>query len=193
VGNTKARIKLGQWHRRVVAHGSEAVPPIFGEESRATESKGEKRRGQGRFVTSRGSHGPLDSSRGVTTSWVDGGGTVPARRRVGERGHGKSEGEDKLGCVPSYERRGGAYHGKGHDGASMSMGERARDGGERCQLLPSVHMALGWAGGSTDMQMREGESEWGLGASSGRGRGGCGLDVRHGHGVLGVRVGRAGG
>jgi hypothetical protein len=41
--------------------------------------------------------------------------------------------------------------------------------------------------------MREGESEWGSGVSSGRGRGGCELDARRGRRVLGVRVAREGG
>jgi hypothetical protein len=41
--------------------------------------------------------------------------------------------------------------------------------------------------------MREGESEWGSGVSSGRGRGGCELDARRGRGVLGVRTALSGG
>jgi hypothetical protein len=41
--------------------------------------------------------------------------------------------------------------------------------------------------------MRKGESEWGSGVSSGRGRGGCELDARRGRGVLGVRAAREGG
>jgi hypothetical protein len=54
-------------------------------------------------------------------------------------------------------------------------------------------MVLDWGGGSADVQMREGEREWGSwGGSSGRGRGGCGLDGRCGSGVLGVRAGRVG-
>jgi hypothetical protein len=41
--------------------------------------------------------------------------------------------------------------------------------------------------------MREGEIEWGSGASSGRGRGGWGLDTCRGCGVLGERAGHVGG
>jgi hypothetical protein len=81
---------------------------------------------------------------------------MAARRRAGERGQGKSKGEDKMRCVPSCGRRGRVYHGKGHGGASTSAVEQARDGGERWRLLPSLCMALHWVGGSVNVQMREG-------------------------------------
>jgi hypothetical protein len=52
----KAEIKSGQGHRRVGTHGSTTLA-ISDDKSRATESKGGKRGGQGRFVTSRGTSG----------------------------------------------------------------------------------------------------------------------------------------
>jgi hypothetical protein len=45
--------------------------------------------------------------------------------------------------------------------------------------------------GSMDVQVREGEEGVGLWGSSGRGRGGCGLDTRRGREGFRVRVGRA--
>jgi hypothetical protein len=108
-------------------------------QQRAREGKGE---GRGGLLPQGEPQGPLDGSRGATVarrrrhhSCAEEGGLA----RAGEiRG-----GEDKLGCVPSYGCRGGAYRGKGHGGASTSVGGRARDGGEWRWLLPGVRRALG--------------------------------------------------
>jgi hypothetical protein len=116
--NTKAGIKSGQGHRRVVAHDEAArrrrhlSSARNRAQQRAREGKGQ---GRGSLLPQGEPQGPLDGSCGVTVARVDDGGTRATLRRAGERGQGKIRGVwDKLGCVPSCGRRGGAYRDKGH-------------------------------------------------------------------------------
>jgi hypothetical protein len=70
--------------------GSAAAPTDSDEKLSTTGSKGGKRRGQGRFLTSRRTQGPLGGGEGATTTRVNGGGTGTAWRTAGERGQRKS-------------------------------------------------------------------------------------------------------
>jgi hypothetical protein len=84
----------------VAAHGSAVAPPISGEESRTTESKGGKIEDREGLLPQGEPHGLLDNSRGTTTARVDDDDTVAAWRRASEHGQGKSEGDRSNWGVP---------------------------------------------------------------------------------------------
>jgi hypothetical protein len=144
--NTKARITLGQgtiwWHPQWGS--SVAVPLNSGVELRATKSNEGKKRGQGRFVTSRGTSGTYERQQGHD----DGSGRWRQHCGCAEEGGwawaGEIRGgENELGCVPSYGCRGKDYRGKEHSGASTSAAKRGRVGSERWRLFLGVRTAVG--------------------------------------------------
>jgi hypothetical protein len=98
VENTKAGIKSGQGHRRVVARRWRHLYPVRNHaQQRARQGKGE---GGGGLLPQGGPQGPLDCSRGTTVARIDDGGTEAAWRRAGERGQGKSKGRGQIGVCP---------------------------------------------------------------------------------------------
>jgi hypothetical protein len=92
-----------------------------------------------------------------------------------------------LGRVPGCGRRGEAHRGRGHGGAPTTTEKRARvaavngGGALACEQRGEVERR------SAGAQMREGERVGEAPGSSGRGRGGCELHARRGHGVRGTR------
>jgi hypothetical protein len=101
----------------------------------------------------------------MAVAQVNGGGTARVRRTTGERGQGKPEGEGvNWGMYQAVDVKAKLTE------ATVTMGPERRRWNKlesttnARQFFPDVRMALGSGGGSTDVRMREGESEWGSGS-----------------------------